>query len=73
MSKIKDFVQFITGFRKLFMGVLFMTTTLVLLFLGKVNGSEWISTNRDVVVAFITANIAAKIIGATRDWFSKKK
>ncbi len=73
MSKLKDFVQFITGFRKLTFGLLFMGTALVLLFLGKVSGSEWISTNRDVVVAFMATNICAKIIGATREWLKKKK
>jgi len=73
MSRIKDMVQFITGFRKLTFGLAFMTITLVLLFLGKVNGAEFISTNRDVVVAFMATNICAKIIGATQQWLKKKK
>jgi len=73
MSKIKEWIQFLTGFRKLTMGVLFMGVTLLLLFLGKVSGSEWISTNRDVVVAFLATNIAAKIVGATQQWLKKKK
>jgi len=73
MSKIKDFVRFLTGFRKLSMGVLFMSITLVLLFLGKVSGSEFITTNRDVIVAFMASNVAAKIVGATVAWIKKKK
>ena len=73
MSRIKDFVQFITGFRKLAFGLAFMTVTLVLLFLGKVSGSEWITTNRDVVVGFMATNVCAKIIGATQAWLKKKK
>ena len=73
MSKIKDFVHFLTGFRKLFMGVLFMVVTLTLLIIGKVSGSEFITTNRDVIVAFMATNVAAKIIGVTKEWLAKKK
>jgi hypothetical protein len=73
MSKIKDIVEFLTGFRKLSMGVLFMVTTLILLFLGKVSGSEFITTNRDVIVAFMATNVCSKIIGATVAWLKKKK
>jgi len=50
-----------------------MVVTLTLLWLGKVSGSEWITTNRDVIVAFMATNIAAKIIGATKEWLKKKK
>ena len=73
MSVFKKFITLLTGFRKLSMGVLFMTITLTLLFLGKISGSEFISTNRDVVVAFMASNVAAKIIQATRDLWTKKK
>lgn len=73
MGKIKDVVTFLTGFRKLSMGVLFMVVTLTLLLFGKVNGSEFITTNRDVIVAFMATNICAKIIGATKEWLKKKK
>lgn len=55
------------------MGLLFMVVTLGLLWLGKVTGSEWIETNRDVVVAFISANIAAKLIHVAQEWIKKKK
>jgi len=73
MSKIKEMIQFLNGFRKLSMGVLFMAVTLTLLFLGKVSGSEFITTNRDVIVAFMATNVAAKIIHATVEWIKKKK
>lgn len=73
MGRIKELIHFLTGFRKLSMGVLFMAITLLLLFLGKVNGSEFISTNRDVVVAFFATNICAKLIGVTKEWIKKKK
>jgi hypothetical protein len=73
VSKIRDFVHFLTGFRKLTMGLLFMVVTLILLFLGKVSGSEFISTNRDVIVAFMATNVCAKIIGITKEWLAKKK
>jgi len=73
MTKMKDFIHFLTGFRKMSMGLLFMSVTLMLLFLGKVSGSEFISTNRDVIVAFMATNIAAKLIEVTRTWLTKKK
>lgn len=73
MSRIKDFVHLLTGFRKLSFGVLFMTVSLALLFIGKVSGSEWITTNRDVVVGFMMSNVAAKIVEATKTWLKKKK
>lgn len=73
MSKIKNLVHFLTGFRKLSMGVLFMAVTLVLLFLGKVTGSEFITTNRDVIVAFMATNVVSKLIGVTKEWLTKKR
>jgi len=73
MAPFKTFIRLLTGFRKLSMGVLFMVVTLTLLFLGKVSGSEFITTNRDVIVAFMASNIAAKIIGATIQWLKTKK
>jgi len=73
MTVFKTFIHLLTGFRKLSMGVLFMSVTLSLLFLGKVSGSEFITTNRDVIVAFMATNVAAKIIGATKEWLKKKK
>lgn len=72
MQLIKDFIAFLTGFRKFLMGILFMTVTLVLLIFGLVTGSEFISTNRDVVVAFMATNICAKMINTTKDWIKKK-
>lgn len=72
MSKVKDFIKFLTGFRKLTMGVLFMIVTLVLLGLGQVTGSEVITTNRDVIVAFMATNVCAKIVEATKSWVTAK-
>jgi hypothetical protein len=73
MSLLKNAITLVTGFRKLLMGLLFMLITLILLFLGKVTGSEFISTNRDVVVAFIAANVCAKIVNITKAWLAKQK
>ena len=72
MGKIKELVTFLTGFRKLSMGVLFMAITLTLLLFGKVSGSEFITTNRDVIVAFMATNVCAKIIGVTKEWIKNK-
>ena len=73
MSKIRDFVSFITGFRKFTMGILFIVVALTLLALKQVEGALVMTTLRDVVVAFMATNVAAKIIGATQQWLKKKK
>jgi hypothetical protein len=73
MHLAKNLLHLLTGFRKLLFGLIFMGVTLTLLIIGKVSGSEFITTNRDVVVAFIAANIGAKIIEVTRTWLTKKK
>jgi hypothetical protein len=70
---IKDFISFLTGFRKFTFGILFVLVALGLLFSNKVTGSEVITTMRDVVVAFMATNVCAKIIGATTAWIKKKK
>ncbi len=73
MAKMKEWIQFLTGFRKFTFGMIFVVTALLLLVFGKVTGSEVITTLRDVVVAFMATNVCAKIIGATQSWIKKKK
>lgn len=72
MNKIKHFLNFLTGFRKFTMAVIFLIIALVLLFIHYVTGTEFITTSRDVVVAFMATNVGEHIIKAVREWVKKK-
>lgn len=73
MATIKDVISFLTGFRKFTMAVLFLVIALILLVVHYISGSEFITTSRDVVVAFMATNVGEHIIGAVKQWITKKK
>ncbi len=73
MHWFKESLQYLTGVRKLFLGLTFMSITLTLLLVGYIDGTAFITTNRDVVVAFMTANVLGKLIHMGKEWVKKKK
>ncbi len=73
MAKMREFIRFLTGFRKFTFGMIFIIVVLILLTIGQVQGPLVVTTMRDVVVAFMATNVAAKIIGATQQWLKKRK
>ena len=73
MKLMGNLINFLTGFRKFTMAILFITVSLTLLLTRFITGSEFILTTRDVVVAFITANVGEHIVGAVKEWIKKKK
>ena len=73
MSKIKEMINFLSGFRKFTMAIIFILVSLALLAMKFITGSEFISTTRDVVVAFMATNVGEHIIGAVKEWIKKKK
>ena len=73
MKLMGNLINFLTGFRKFTMAILFIAVSLTLLLTRFITGSEFILTTRDVVVAFITANVGEHIVGAVKEWIKKKK
>jgi len=65
-------IQLLVGVRKLLVALLFMGVGLILLALNYVTGSEFISTSRDVVVAFMAINMGEHIAQTIAGWGKKK-
>ena len=65
-------VQLFVGVRKMIMGLIFMAIGLTLLGLKFINGTLFMETSRDVVVAFMATNLAEHIAEAIKNWSKNK-
>lgn len=70
---IKAFFAAFIGVRKFVLAILFIAIALTLMLTRFITGSEFITTTRDVVVAFIGANIGEHVINAVKGWINAKK
>lgn len=69
---IKSFFAIFVGVRKFVLAILFIGIALTLMLTNYITGNEFIMTTRDVVVAFIGANLGEHVIEAIKGWIKKK-
>jgi len=70
---LKSFFAVFIGVRKFVLALLFITLGLGLMLFNFITGNEFIMTTRDVVVAFIGANIGEHVIETIKDWIKVNK
>ena len=65
-------LSFLIGFRKFTMGLIFFSTSLILLYFNVVTGSEWIQHNASVVTAFFATNVGEHLLKLGEQYFKDK-
>lgn len=77
MTKIKSsllsIVSFVTGMRKLMVFFAVTGIALLLLYLGKVQGTDTLLVIKDIGIAYVTANVFTKCIDMGKQWLKKRK
>jgi len=69
---LKDFLQFLNGFRKLSFMVVLLTTGIVFRSLGLINGSEFVDLLKASTVAFMATNGIEHLSKSVIEWVKGK-
>jgi hypothetical protein len=72
-NTLTKFVQVFIGIRKMLIVLVFMGVGLTLLGIKWITGTEFITTTRDVVVAFMATNLAVHLAEAFKSWGKKNE
>lgn len=67
-----EFKEFLTGFRKFTMAVIFLMVAVALLVLEYIPAQGWLSDVGSVMTAFMATNVGEHIIAIGRQWIESK-
>lgn len=70
---MKKFLNGLNGFRKWSMAIIFTIISTVLLVLGYIPGSDWMSQMAVIMSAFFATNVGEHIIDAVKGWGESKE
>lgn len=65
-------INFLTGFRKFAMGIIFLVVAVGLLLAGVIPADDWLKNVTAVVTAFMATNVGEHIINAAKHWIEQK-